>query len=57
MHRQGRGPSPCIGILLMKAWANPQPIPPYNEFITSALITLAVWCEPSISDRGGGDDE
>lgn len=54
---RGHGPSPCVWVLLMKARASPQPIPPCNEFITSALIKLAVSYEPSISDRGGGDDE
>lgn len=35
--------SPCIGIHLMKALANPQPIPTLdNEFITSTLIKGAV---------------
>lgn len=36
-HRQGRGSSPRIESL----WWKHRPIPPFNDFITSALITLA----------------
>lgn len=55
--REGHNPSLRMGILLIKAWANLHPIPLHNEFITSALITLGVENEPSVSDRGKGDDE